>query len=149
MDRLKLSFAFAVAALLSVAGVRAAEHEGHGEPGDKAPKQESADKDVIEKQKPAYPLKTCVISGEKLDGDMGAAVDYVHQGRLVKFCCAGCVKKFTKDPDTFLKKIDGAAKIAKPASADAQSAPKKEAPQPKREEGSKGNSGAGHGCCGK
>lgn len=61
----------------------------------------------------AYPLSTCVVSGEKL-GEMGPAVDYIHKeegkpDRLVRFCCKNCIKKFTKDPAKYLKQIDEAA----------------------------------------
>jgi YHS domain-containing protein len=159
MDKLRLTFVFVVAVLLSVAGVRTAEHEGHGDHGNKAdnaPKQQSADKDIIEKQKSSYPLTTCVVLGEKLDGDMGAAVDYVYKGRLVRFCCKGCIKKFENDPDTYLKKIDEAAKAAKTSASDAKTAPDKFRYQPKANEGSSdhsshGAAGApaagGHGCC--
>lgn len=61
----------------------------------------------------AYPLKTCVVSGDKLDGDMGAPVDYIHKvdgkpDRLVRFCCKNCVKDFKKDPEKYLKMIDDA-----------------------------------------
>ena len=61
-----------------------------------------------------YPLKTCVVSGDKLDGDMGAPLDYVYKqdgksDRLVRFCCKHCVKDFQKDPAKYLKMIDDAA----------------------------------------
>ena len=67
------------------------------------------DEAIIAKQKPAYPLDTCVVSGEKLGG-MGEGVDYVHNNRLVRFCCKGCVPKFKENPAVFLAKIDEAAK---------------------------------------
>ncbi|HUW62669.1 MAG TPA: hypothetical protein VMZ06_16805 [Candidatus Bathyarchaeia archaeon] len=67
------------------------------------------DKAVIEKQKPGYPLDTCVVSGEKL-GAMGSPIDYVVGNRLVRFCCQGCVGAFTKNPLPYLKKLDAAAK---------------------------------------
>ncbi|MCZ7646212.1 MAG: YHS domain-containing protein [Planctomycetota bacterium] len=61
---------------------------------------------IVEKQKAEYPLKTCVVSGEALEE---AAVDHVHENRLVRFCCDGCAKEFNKDPGTFLKKLDAAS----------------------------------------
>ena len=61
---------------------------------------------------PAYPLTTCVVSGEKL-GEMGKPAVIRHDGREVQFCCASCETEFKKDPATYLKKIDEAAK--KPA----------------------------------
>jgi hypothetical protein len=61
-----------------------------------------------------YPLATCVVSGDKLGGDMGAPVDYIYKeegkpDRLVRFCCKNCVKDFKKDPAKYLKMIDDAA----------------------------------------
>jgi hypothetical protein len=62
---------------------------------------------------PAYPLDTCVVSGEKL-GEMGAPVDYIYKqdgepDRLVRLCCKNCIPKFKKDPAKYLKLIDEAA----------------------------------------
>ena len=69
----------------------------------------------LAKAKAAYPLETCVVSGDKLEvTSMGAPVDYIHKeagkaDRLVRFCCKDCVKDFKKDPAKYLKKIDDAA----------------------------------------
>lgn len=64
--------------------------------------------------KVAYPLDTCVVSGEPLEGDMGGPIDYMHKeagqpDRLVRFCCKDCIEDFKKDPAQHLKKIDDAA----------------------------------------
>lgn len=59
---------------------------------------------IIKEQLPTYPLKTCVVSGEKL-GEMGEPVNYVYKGRLVRFCCSACIKNFEKDPEKYLAKI--------------------------------------------
>jgi hypothetical protein len=76
----------------------------------------------------AYPLTTCVVSGDKLeDGDMGPPINYVYKeagkpDRLVRLCCKGCIKKFNKEPAKYLKMIDDAAaakaKGAAPAGTD-------------------------------
>jgi YHS domain-containing protein len=87
-----------------------------------APAQDNAA--VIQAQLPTYPLQTCVVSGDKL-GEMGNPVDYVHEGRLVRFCCSGCIAKFKKDPAQYLKMIDDAAAKAKAGGASAD-APKPE-----------------------
>jgi hypothetical protein len=65
--------------------------------------------------KPAkpYPLKTCIVSGEKLDGDMGKPYVFVEQGQEVKLCCKSCLKDFKKEPARYLKKIAEAKKDAK------------------------------------
>ena len=60
------------------------------------------------KAKP-YPLKTCVVSDEKL-GEMGAPYVFKHEGREVKLCCKSCLKDFNKEPAKFLKKIEAAEK---------------------------------------
>ena len=62
--------------------------------------------DVVHVQKPSYPLKTCVISGEELK--VGETVDYVAKDRLVRLCCNDCKTEFEKNPAAALKKIDDA-----------------------------------------
>ena len=61
-----------------------------------------------EKVKP-YPLKTCVVSGEKL-GEMGAPYVFTNDGREIKLCCKGCLKSFKKEPAKYIKKIEEAEK---------------------------------------
>jgi hypothetical protein len=56
-----------------------------------------------------YPLKTCVVSDEKL-GEMGAPYVFTHEGQEVKLCCKSCFKDFNKEPAKFLKKIEAAGK---------------------------------------
>lgn len=63
--------------------------------------------EVIKAQLPSYPLKTCVISGEAL-GSMGDVIEHVWEGRLVRFCCKGCIRGFEKDPKETIAKIDAA-----------------------------------------
>ena len=60
-------------------------------------------------KKPAYPLTTCVVSGEKL-GSMGKTYVHEHKGKEVQFCCKSCLKPFDKDPAKYLAKIDKASK---------------------------------------
>ena len=55
----------------------------------------------------AYPLTTCVVSGEKL-GEMGDAFVFTHEGQEIKLCCKSCKKKFDKEPATYLKKLKDA-----------------------------------------
>lgn len=73
-------------------------------------------------KKDTYPLKTCVVSGEKLGGDMGKPYIFTYKdpkikndpGREVRLCCPDCLKDFKKDPAKYLKKLDEAAAKAKP-----------------------------------
>ena len=60
-----------------------------------------------------YPLETCIVSGEKLGGDMGKPYVFVEKGQEVKLCCKSCLKDFQKDPAKYLKKIAEAKKGAK------------------------------------
>jgi hypothetical protein len=66
----------------------------------------AADAKSDAKAKP-YPLKTCVVSGEKL-GEMGKPYTFTHEGREVQLCCKDCLKDFKKDPAKFVKKIEAA-----------------------------------------
>jgi hypothetical protein len=56
-----------------------------------------------------YPLTTCVVSGEKLGGDMGEPITYIYQtngiNQEVKFCCSMCKPKFEKNPAKYMKII--------------------------------------------
>ncbi len=58
-----------------------------------------------------YPdsLKTCVVSGDKIGGDMGKPYVFTHEGQEVKLCCKDCMKDFKKDPAKYMKKINEAA----------------------------------------
>lgn len=75
----------------------------------------SADDAGAAKPKP-YTLSTCIVSGDKLGGDMGKPYVYIYKnkkvkgdpGREIKFCCKSCLKDFNKDPEGYIKKIDEA-----------------------------------------
>ena len=51
-----------------------------------------------------YPLKTCIVSDNKL-GSMGDEQRLVHNGQEVKFCCKPCIAKFKKNPEKYLPKL--------------------------------------------
>lgn len=53
-------------------------------------------------------LPTCPVSGEKLNGDMGAPYVFSYQGQEVKLCCKSCKKDFDKHPAKYLKVIRAA-----------------------------------------
>jgi len=63
---------------------------------------------AIAAQKDAYAADTCPISGEKL-GSMGDAYDYVYAGKLVRFCCPGCIDDFNADPQGAMAKVSAAS----------------------------------------
>lgn len=60
---------------------------------------------IIEQQLAYYPTATCFVSGEALDS-MGEPVNYVHNNRLVRFCCKGCLRGFKKDSAPVLAALD-------------------------------------------
>ena len=66
-----------------------------------------------------YLLKTCIVSGEKLDGAMGKPYVFVEQGQEIKLCCKSCLKDFKKEPAKYLKKIAEAKKDAKATAPEA------------------------------
>lgn len=68
-----------------------------------------------------YPLDVCAVSGEALDS-MDGPVTKVHEGREVKFCCSGCIKKFDKDPAKYLAAVDAKTKAAPAPAKDAKDA---------------------------
>lgn len=51
-----------------------------------------------------YPLKTCIVSDEKL-GSMGDPIVEVYNGQQIKFCCKSCMADFKKEPQKYLAKI--------------------------------------------
>jgi hypothetical protein len=59
-----------------------------------------------------YPLSTCIISGDKLGGDMGEPVVFIYQtngiNQEIKFCCPMCKPTFLGDPDKYMKIIQQA-----------------------------------------
>src|ERR1039457_2214918 len=52
-----------------------------------------------------YPLDYCIVSGDKLGGDMGKPIVTVYHGQEIKFCCKDCPPDFKKDPEKYMKKL--------------------------------------------
>lgn len=59
-----------------------------------------------------YPLLKCIVSGEKIGGDMGKPYVFTYKDQEIKMCCKSCLDEFNKTPTAFLRKIDAAAKKA-------------------------------------
>jgi YHS domain-containing protein len=110
----------ALAAVILVAGAAAAAGEAArdgdavkvGEPMEAGEAMEAEEVAAVD----TYPLETCIVSGAKL-GSMGEAVIYEYEGREIRFCCAGCIKAFEKEPDKYIAKIDEARKAQAAANA--------------------------------
>ncbi|MCH2133174.1 MAG: hypothetical protein MK116_05425 [Phycisphaerales bacterium] len=68
------------------------------------------DEQIVKRQRPSYPLTTCLASGRPVDVK-GTPTDSVAGNQLMRFCCGGCAKYVTDDPARFkvaLKKLDEA-----------------------------------------
>ena len=76
----------------------------------------SLDAAVAAVQQADYPADTCPVSGMALDS-MGGPYDYTYAGRLIRFCCAGCIPSFEKNPAEGVAAIYGDA--AEPAAESA------------------------------
>lgn len=66
--------------------------------------------DKKDKKAKAYPLDTCIVSDEKLGGEMGDPFVFTHEGQEIKLCCKPCQKDFKKNPSKYLKKLENADK---------------------------------------
>ncbi len=103
-----------IAALLSAGSVTAlADEHAHPAPATQAQTQPATqpsneEASTIGYTPAAYPLTTCVVSGEKLDV-MGEPYVIEVDGREVQLCCKGCEDKVRADPTSYLEKIDQAA----------------------------------------
>lgn len=73
----------------------------------------AADAAKAKKADKPYPLETCCVSGEKLDG-MGEPFVFSHEGQEIQLCCKSCKKDFDKDAAKFMAKVGEAAKKVKP-----------------------------------
>lgn len=108
---MKTALALIVTPFLLFAGLALAQKPAASapqRPADVTPAQAGGtDARVIAFQKPSYPLDACPVSHEKLGG-MGAPVDIVVDGKLVRLCCNSCKKAVEKDKVAILKAIDDA-----------------------------------------
>ena len=68
-----------------------------------APYLKKLDQIVVGQQSKNYPLASCAVSGEPLEGD---SVDLIVGNRLIRVCCKGCVKGVKKDPAAVLRAVE-------------------------------------------
>ena len=107
--------AFLCTAIAAVLAAGAFALQTQQKPVEATAKAIATDAEVIAQQLPSYPLTTCLVSGEPLDA-MGGPIDLVHDGRLARVCCKGCIKGVKKDPAKHFAKIDAAVIEAQKAS---------------------------------
>lgn len=65
------------------------------------------DKAAADEQRENYPFKSCIVSGGELGG-MGEPYEMVLAGRLIRFCCDGCVEDVEANPAKFIAQLDAA-----------------------------------------
>ena len=119
----KLICAVTLAAFIATPATLLAEDKPDKKPETKPDAKAEAKPDDKPKAK-AYPLKTCAVTGEKLDADPAMkSFAFVHEGQEIKLCCKSCKKKFDKDPAGHLKKMNEA--VAKEKAAVKPEAPAK------------------------
>lgn len=92
----------------------AADHSAHHAKGQLVKVDATKDAAWFAKAKAEYPTDICVVSNDKLGGDMGLPQDYIYReegkpDRLVRFCCKDCLKDFNADPAKYFGLIDAAA----------------------------------------
>lgn len=117
--KLRIPLAFGLGAFFATVAFAAQDHG-------KLVSAKNAPTDWLTKEKAAYPADHCLVSEDKLGGEMGPPVDYVYKAegkpdRLVRFCCKDCVKDFNKNPEKYLSELDKAA--AKKAQTSKSAAP--------------------------
>ena len=95
----------------SEASEAAESHKGHDH-GDHAADDATEAVTGLTKIEPSadYPLQTCVVSGEALDGSMGETIAYEFEGQEVQFCCEVCLDEFQESPAEFVAKVKAAEK---------------------------------------
>ncbi len=74
-------------------------------------KMEKESKTIIDKDSEAKIWNAyCPVMGDEVDPE-GKTV--VYKDKTIGFCCGGCIKKFNKDPEKFLKNLSPDGKTYK------------------------------------
>ena len=81
-----------------------------------------AERTIIKSQSKGYPLATCPISGQPIEG---TGHEFVIASRMVRTCCPKCEPAVRADPLATFAKIDAAASVKSdaPAKPDASTKP--------------------------
>lgn len=65
------------------------------------------DEEIVAQQRPFYPAKDCIVSGEAL-AEKGNSIDFAYRNRLIRVCSPECRETFEKDPAKYLLILDKA-----------------------------------------
>ncbi|MHC4223974.1 MAG: hypothetical protein ACYSX0_06785 [Planctomycetota bacterium] len=111
--------AILVAATIAGCGSEPADEGGHAgdEPGENMKTEGHGASGLAENLKGLNPgdlalvkaQKTCPVSDEDL-GSMGVPVKVSAKGKTVFLCCEGCRKKFEREPEKYLAKLETGSK---------------------------------------
>jgi YHS domain-containing protein len=71
---------------------------------DPAPALKKLDEAIKQKQRPDYPVTTCLVGRAPL-GSMGEPTEIIAGNMLIRFCCAGCEPGFRANPHKFLTQL--------------------------------------------
>jgi len=100
-------FMLAVTTPLAIAACSVGHTSGKG--AVKAAAQEATPEATLENTEVIN--KICPIMGGEVGKDTAYKVEY--EGKVIGFCCAGCVDKFKENPEEYLKKLEEKAKAEK------------------------------------
>ncbi len=68
-----------------------------------AQEKKDTKKETVTSTKPGKPINTiCPVTDEEVDGD----ITVVYEGKTVALCCKSCLKKFNKNPEKYMKKLN-------------------------------------------
>jgi hypothetical protein len=117
----KLCFILALSALFALPTM------AQKQEGDKKTETKTATKATTKTAAKAAPVKftNCMVTGEKLGGDMGKPIMLKYKGQEYPVCCAGCKAPFEKEPEKYIKAAMAKIKAAPAAKTATKSASKK------------------------
>lgn len=115
-------FLFFVATLLCVVPVAFSATDMDSKVADVTPLQEATESVPV----PVLVGNTiCPVSGEAINEE--AKATYEYEGKVYNFCCAACIDDFKKDPQSYIKKMQGQGLPQSYPPADSMIAPTKSA----------------------
>jgi len=99
---------FAILVLAAFAATASAhdDHAHHSHDAEEHADTPADESEAAERVGDPWPLDTCVVAERSKLGSMGGPIIKIHEGREVRFCCAGCTGAFESNPEQFLARAD-------------------------------------------
>ncbi len=111
MKKIQFGAVLLIAIMMSAALAYAQEHSQHNQmmqmPTDE---QKQAAASGTSKGTVNVGNKICPVSGEKINEETKATYEY--EGKVYNFCCPMCIDEFKKDPQKYIKKVEGELQAA-------------------------------------